>query len=73
MSKLTTDASIRPKPITQEPHGTPLLTRRKSNNTIMLSRPVTERRAFEVGLSNVQFNEGSRLIIMNYCWAKRRT
>ena len=70
MVKLTTDVSIRPKPITQEPHGTPLLTRRKSNNTIILSRPVTERRAFEVGLSNVQFNEGSRLITNEFLLGK---
>ena len=37
MVKLATDASLRPKPITEEQHGTPFLTRRKSENTIVLA------------------------------------
>ena len=62
MVKLATDASLRPKPITEEQHGTPILTRRKSENTIVLAHSLPERRAFEVGLSHVQYNEGSKLI-----------
>ena len=62
MVKLATDASLRPKPITEEQHGTPFLTRRKSENTIVLAHSLPERRSFEVGLSHVQYNEGSKLI-----------
>ena len=62
MVKLATDASLRPKPITEEQHGTPILTRRKSENTIVLAHSLPERRSFEVGLSHVQYNEGSKLI-----------
>jgi len=62
MVKLATDASLRPKPITEEQHGTPILTRRKSDNTIVLAHSLPERRSFEVGLSHVQYNEGSKLI-----------
>ena len=62
MFKLSTDANVRPKPITQEQHGKPILSRRKSENTIVLAHSLPERRAFEVGLSNVQFHEGSKLI-----------
>ena len=62
MFKLSTDANFRPKPITQEQHGKPILSRRKSENTIVLAHSLPERRAFEVGLSNVQFHEGSKLI-----------
>jgi 2-oxoisovalerate dehydrogenase E1 component len=62
MVKLATDASLRPKPITEEQHGTPILTRRKSENTIVLAHSLPEHRAFEVGLSHVQYNEGSKLI-----------
>ncbi|MBA63882.1 MAG: transketolase [Planctomycetaceae bacterium] len=62
MLKLSTDASIRPKPITQEQHGRPILTRRKSENTIVLTHSLPKRRAFEVGLSQVQYNQGSKLI-----------
>ena len=62
MFKLTTDANVRPKPITQEQHGKPILHRRRSENTIVLAHSLPERRAFEVGLSHVQFNEGSKLI-----------
>jgi len=62
MFKLATDANVRPKPITQEQHGIPILSRRRSENTIVLAHSLPERRAFEVGLSHIQFNEGSKLI-----------
>ncbi len=60
--KLTTDASVRPKPVTQEQHGKPVLTRRESENTIVLAQNLAKRRAFEVGLSHVQYHEGSKLV-----------
>ncbi|MFL2864974.1 MAG: beta-ketoacyl-ACP synthase 3 [Pirellulaceae bacterium] len=62
MFRLATDSSIRPKPITKEQYGKPILSRRKSENTIVLTPGLPKRRAFDVGLSNVQFHKGSRLI-----------
>ncbi|MEC9096804.1 MAG: beta-ketoacyl-ACP synthase 3, partial [Planctomycetota bacterium] len=62
MFRLATDSSIRPKPITKEQYDKPILRRRKSENTIVLTPSPPERTAFDVGLSNVQFHKGSRLI-----------
>ena len=58
----TGQASRRPKPITQEPCGTPVLTRRAASGTLHLPAQYRQRRAFDVGMSSVATVTGSRLV-----------
>lgn len=52
----------RPKPITQEQCGTPLLARRTTTGTLHLPQEFKERRPFDVGISSVATVTGSRVV-----------
>lgn len=52
----------RPKPITQEQCGTPLLARRTTTGTLHLPQEFKERRPFDVGISTVATVTGSRVV-----------
>lgn len=58
----TGQASRRPKPVTQEACGTPLLTRRVVTETLHLPSQYQERRPFDVGMSPVATVTGSRMV-----------
>jgi len=58
----TGQASRRPKPVTQEQCGTPVLTRRATTGTLHLPQRYKERRPFYVGMSPVATVTGSRLV-----------
>ena len=63
MLKLVVEnASARPKPITQEQPGTPVLVRRPSRERLRVSQRSNEPRAFQVGVSSVATVEGSRVL-----------
>lgn len=59
---LTGSETTRPKPITQEQPGTPLLRRRNSRERLRVPRHHTEIRRFDVGVSNIASTQGSQLI-----------
>lgn len=52
----------RPKPITQEQCGTPVLTRKTTTGTLHLPQQFKERRPFDVGVSSVATVTGSRVV-----------
>lgn len=52
----------RPKPITQEQCGTPVLTRKTTTGTLHLPKQFKERRPFDVGVSSVATVTGSRVV-----------
>ena len=52
----------RPKPITQEPLGSPVFVRKRSADRLRVEPTETPLRAFDVGISKVATVEGSRLI-----------
>lgn len=54
--------TLRPKPITHEPCGTPVLTRKVATGTLHLPHEFQERRAFDVGISSVTSVTGSRVV-----------
>ncbi|MCH5372625.1 MAG: thiamine pyrophosphate-dependent enzyme, partial [Planctomycetes bacterium] len=58
----TGQASRRPKPVTQEQCGTPILSRRAVTGTLHLPQEYKERRPFSVGMSPVAIVTGSRLV-----------
>jgi len=58
----TGQASRRPKPVTQEQCGTPVLTRRAVTGTLHLPSQFQQRRPFYVGMSPVATVTGSRLV-----------
>ena len=58
----TGQASRRPKPVTQEQCGTPVLTRRAVTGTLHLPTQYQQRRPFDVGMSPVATVTGSRLV-----------
>lgn len=58
----TGQRSTRKKPITQEMCGTPVLTRRTGTGMLHLPQQYRERRAFDVGISQVAIVTGSRLV-----------
>ncbi|MEZ6114635.1 MAG: beta-ketoacyl-ACP synthase 3 [Pirellulaceae bacterium] len=64
-------ANRRPKPISQEQHGTPVLTRRKCEATYHLPVRYAEPRAFEVGISHVSTAFGGRCVTNNELLAGR--
>lgn len=52
----------RPKPVTQEKCGTPVLTRKTATGTLHLPQQFKERRPFDVGVSSVATVTGSRVV-----------
>jgi len=58
----TGETSIRPKPITQEQCGTPVLARKTTTETLHIPTEHKERRPFDVGISSVSTVTGSRLM-----------
>jgi len=52
----------RPKPITQEQCGTPVLTRKTTTGTLHLPQQFKERRPFDVGVASVATVTGSRVV-----------
>jgi len=52
----------RPKPVTQEQCGTPVLTRKTTTGTLHLPQQFKERRPFDVGVSSVATVTGSRVV-----------
>jgi 2-oxoisovalerate dehydrogenase E1 component len=58
----TGETSIRPKPITQEQCGTPVLSRKTTTETLHIPQEHKERRPFDVGISTVSTVTGSRLM-----------
>ena len=58
----TGDAGLRPRPITREQSGQPVLRRRENRETLHLPRTDTKRRAFDVGLSSIAAVTGSRVV-----------
>jgi len=54
--------TLRPKPITQEQCGTPVLTRKVATGTLHLPHEFKERRPFDVGISSVTTVTGSRVV-----------
>jgi len=54
--------SKRPKPITQEQCGTPVLSRKTTTETLHIPHEYAERRPFGVGMSSVATVTGSRLM-----------
>ncbi len=58
----TGQTSRRPKPITQETCGTPVLSRRAITGTLHLPAQYQQRRPFFVGMSSVSTVTGSRLV-----------
>jgi len=57
--------SKRPKPITQEQCGTPVLSRKTTSETLHIPHEYAERRPFGVGVSSVATVTGSRLMTNN--------
>ena len=57
--------SKRPKPITQELCGTPVLSRKTTTETLHIPHEYKERRPFGVGMSSVATVTGSRLMTNN--------
>ncbi len=63
LMRIKTDrVARRPKPITQEPCGTPVLTRRVRDTTLHLPPTTHQRRPFDVGMSVVATVTGSRRV-----------
>jgi len=54
--------TLRPKPITHEQCGTPVLTRKVATGTLHLPHEFKERRPFDVGVSSVTTVTGSRVV-----------
>ena len=54
--------TLRPKPVTQEQCGTPVLTRKTATGTLHLPQEFKERRPFDVGISTVATVTGSRIV-----------
>ncbi len=63
MLKLAVDnASARPKPVTQEQPGTPVLVRKPASERLRVTQRTSEPRAFQVGISSIATVEGGRLM-----------
>ena len=61
--KLSVDQqATRPKPITHEQPGTPVLVRKPARDRLRVAQRATAPRAFDVGITSIATVEGSRLI-----------
>lgn len=58
----TQEASRRPKPLTKEKPGTPVLSKHNCANRLRLPRHTMEPRRFDVGISSIATACGSRLV-----------